>query len=104
MRRTRRELPEQATRCLTCACENWENRAANDLLGAADALTATGVVAALFVADSQQHRELVDRARDAIAEQRAWCDEHGAFEPNCPLLARTAGVPSGRDAVDTDHV
>ena len=85
MTQKRRELPEQTTRCLTCACSNRENHAAAELLANAEALTATGVVAAIFLADSEQHQDLTLRARRAIAEQRAWCHTHGVFHPNCPI-------------------
>jgi hypothetical protein len=84
----RRDLPDHATRCLTCACENRENHAATDLLRKAEALSATGVIAAIFLADSEQHRDLTLRARHAIAEQREWCDSRGPFNENCPIHAR----------------
>jgi hypothetical protein len=89
--RRRGEIPDQASRCLACACENRENEAAAELLAKAEALSATGVVAAIFLAGSDQHHELTERARRAIAEQRDWCDVHGAFHPNCPLLDRRRG-------------
>lgn len=91
MRRTR-ELPEQATRCLTCACLNRENRAAANLLDIAEALTATGVVAAIFLADSDSHYALTQQARHAIAEQRAWCHAHGAFSDDCLARSPRRGV------------
>jgi hypothetical protein len=84
----RRDLPDHATRCLTCACENRENDAAGELLARAEALSATGVIAAIFLADSDQHRDLTARAREAIAEQRESCDANGPFTANCPLHAR----------------
>lgn len=90
-----RDLTDQATRCLTCACLNRENRAAVELLETAEALTATGVVAAIFLADSDSHHALTHQARHAIAEQRAWCHEHGAFSDDCvsvPASARRRGV------------
>jgi len=88
MTEERRDLPDQSTRCLTCACENRENHAAKELLAKADALSATGVVAAIFLADSNQHLDLTERARRAIAEQREWCDRHGPFQTRCPIHGR----------------
>ena len=83
-----RDLPDHSTRCLTCACENRENRAATELLAQADALSATGVVAAIFLANSDQHMDLTERARRAIGEQREWCDRHGPSLARCPIHGR----------------
>jgi hypothetical protein len=80
-----RQLPEQATHCLTCACRNGENAAATELMADAEALTATGVIAAIFLADSEVHHDLTMQAREAIREQREWCEAKGTFREDCPL-------------------
>ena len=87
-----RELPEQATRCLTCACKNDENESAAELMADAEALTATGVIAAIFLADSEVHRDLTALAREAIAEQREWCERNGPFRDDCAIHGRR-GTP-----------
>lgn len=81
MRPKSRELPEHAGQCLTCACEDELNQPARVLLAEAEALTATGVLAAIFIADSDAHASLTIRAREAIAEQRARCERDGPFRP-----------------------
>lgn len=82
-------LPEQAGICLMCACENQENRLARDLLGSAGALSATGVIAAVFIADSSEREFLLLLARGAIAEQRARCLTEGLFvSDRCPDSVR----------------
>ena len=85
---TTRELPEQATRCLTCACKNGENASASELMAEADALTATGVIAAIFLADSEVHQDLTTLAREAIREQRDWCERNGPFREDCDMHGR----------------
>lgn len=81
-----RGLPDQSTRCLTCACANADNAAAGRLLREAEALTATGVIAAIFLAQSGSRWQLTEHARQAIAEQRAWCASHGAWDAHaCPF-------------------
>ena len=92
-----KDLPDQASRCLACACENRQNRAAARLLSLADALTATGVVAAMFIAGNEARNELSASARDAIAEQREWCSAHGAFHPETCTIERVVHlVPVAR--------
>lgn len=82
-----RELPEHAERCLNCACENESNPFGRALLEEAGALTATGVVAAIFIAGSEAHERLTIRARAAIAGQRAMCERQGPFRPDrCTVL------------------
>ncbi len=86
MARDPRELPDQATRCLACACANCENRAAAELLVHAGAHTATGVIAAIFLAPCETRWQLTDEARRAITEQRDWCNLHGPIDPeNCTV-------------------
>jgi hypothetical protein len=41
-----------------CACENAQNRLSRLLLERAGALTATGVVAAVFIATSEERQQL----------------------------------------------
>ncbi len=86
-------LSDQAGICLMCACENANNRLAQFLLARAGAMTATGVVAAVFIADSGARDELLFLARGAIAEQRERCIREGLFkEERCPevVKAKTA--------------
>ena len=57
-----------------------------ELMRATEALTATGVLAAVFVATSDEHARLVRMARAAIAEQRELCasnEGHSARRANC---------------------
>lgn|SRR5512142_2083452 len=74
-----RYLTDHSVQCLTCACANIENRSARDLLQITAALTSAGVLAAIFLADSHEHEEIVSGARAAIHEQRGWCRERGPF-------------------------
>ncbi len=70
-----------------CACENRENRLARFLLGQAGAMSATGVIAAVFIADSNERDELLALARGAIAEQREQCLNRGLFASHrCPEI------------------
>ena len=72
-----------------CACENAENRIASLLLRSAGAMTATGVVAAVFIADNSEREALLLLARGAIAEQRDHCTREGLFAPHrCPDVVR----------------
>jgi hypothetical protein len=92
-------LPEQATRCLTCACANAANAAAAELLRQAGALTATGVIAAIFLAQSDLRWSLTEQARHAIAEQRQWCEVHGAWDASvCPIEWIRRGHPGDAQA------
>jgi hypothetical protein len=78
-------LSEQAGICLMCACENPVNRLARMLLERAGALTATGVVAAVFIANNSERQGLLMLAREAIAEQRDSCLREGLFASDrCP--------------------
>jgi hypothetical protein len=82
-------LPEQAGICLMCACENQQNRLARNLLSSAGALSSTGVIAAVFIADSSERESLLLLARGAIAEQRARCLSEGLFASHrCPDTVR----------------
>lgn len=68
-----------------CACENPVNRLAHFLLWQAGAMSATGVIAAVFIAGSNERDELLALARGAIAEQRAECLSRGLFASHrCP--------------------
>jgi len=68
-----------------CACENAQNRLSRLLLERAGALTATGVVAAVFIATSEERQQLLLLARGAIAEQRDSCLRVGLFASDrCP--------------------
>ena len=81
-----RHLPEQSGECLGCACSNPENLAARELLNQTGATSAVGVLATIFVADSPEHDTIVALSRDAIVEQRAWCEANGPFKSNgCPV-------------------
>ncbi len=82
-------LSHQAGICLLCACENPNNRLARFLLARAGAMSATGVCAALFIADSTDRRDLLLLARGAIAEQRESCLSDGLFDSTrCPEVVR----------------
>jgi hypothetical protein len=82
-------LSNQAGVCLMCACENAENRLARLLLGRAGAMSATGVVAAVFIADCKERDDLLLLARGAIAEQRDRCFREGLFAAHrCPESVR----------------
>jgi hypothetical protein len=70
-------LPDGSADCLECACCNPDNRHAKTLLDMTEALTATGVLAAVFVATSDEHATLVHTARAAIAEEREACEANG---------------------------
>lgn len=70
-------LPDGSVHCLTCACKNPDNRHATLLLGMTEALSAVGVLAAVFVAASDEHARLVQTARAAIAEEREACATNG---------------------------
>ncbi len=74
-------IPERAAACLACACEDHRNHAARKLLRKTNALSATGVLAAIVIAASDEHRDIVELARAAIHEQRELCREHGPFHP-----------------------
>lgn len=72
-----------------CACENPVNRLSRLLLERAGALTATGVVAAVFIAGNAERQELLLLARGAIAEQRDRCLHEGLFASDrCPDSVR----------------
>lgn len=72
-----------------CACENPVNRLSRLLLERAGALTATGVVAAVFIAGNAERQELLLLARGAIAEQRDRCLREGLFASDrCPDSVR----------------
>ncbi len=73
------KLTDHAVQCLTCACSNFENLAGRVLLQITDSLSSAGVLAAVFMADSPEHEEIVGAAREAIHEQRVWCRERGPF-------------------------
>lgn len=72
-------IPERAAACLACACEDRRNRSARQLLKATNALSAIGVLAAIVISASEEHRTIVDLARTAIHEQREICRESGPF-------------------------
>ena len=72
-------IPERAAACLACACEDARNVAARQLLFATEALSATGVLAAIVIAESEEHKRIVELARLAIAEQREICRTEGPF-------------------------
>jgi hypothetical protein len=74
-----RHLTDHSVQCLTCACSNIENKSARDLLQITDSMSSAGVLAAVFLADSSEHEQIVGAARDAIHEQRTWCRERGPF-------------------------
>lgn len=83
-----RYLTDHSVQCLTCGCANIENRSARDLLQITAAMTAAGVLAAIFLADSHEHEEIVNAARSAIDEQRTWCRERGPFRrASCTMTA-----------------
>ena len=68
-----------------CACENAQNRLSPLLLEKTGALTATGVVAAVFIATSEERQQLLLLARGAIAEKRDRCLREGLFASDrCP--------------------
>lgn len=94
-----RHLPDQAVNCLACACLNRDNVIAAELLLAAQAATATGVVAAIFTATNHDHCEVASLARRAISEQRNWCRQHGPFRAaECRRLEVTdIAAPSAAD-------
>ncbi len=77
-----RYLTEHAIQCLACACANLENVAGRELLQLTDSLSSSGVLAAVFIGDSQEHEEIVRLAREAIEEQRVWCRVNGPFRPS----------------------
>lgn len=82
-------LSGQAGICLMCACENADNRLGRFLLGRTEALSATGVVAAVFIAGSAERDELLFLARGAIAEQRERCMREGLFkQERCPEIVK----------------
>lgn len=74
-----KHLPDRASACLTCACEDGRNEAARRLLEHTNALSMTGVLAAILMADSEEHREIVTLARDAIHVEREICRMFGPF-------------------------
>ena len=76
-----RHLTEHAVKCLSCACANLENFSARELLQLTDCLSSSGVLAAVFIADSHEHEDIVRLAREAIHEQRDWCRTHGPVRP-----------------------
>ncbi len=77
-----RHLTEHAIECLSCACANIENAAGRKLLQMTDALSSAGVLAAVFIGDSHEHEEIVQFAREAIREQRTWCNVNGPYRPS----------------------
>ncbi len=84
-----RHLPEQSGECLGCACSNAENLAARELMRRTGTNSVVGVLAAIFVAESTDHDEIVALSRDAILEQRDWCERNGPFKPDdCPIHAK----------------
>ena len=77
-------IPERADACLSCACEDPRNHNARRLLHATQALSPTGVLAAIIAAGSVEHRRIVELARIAIADQREICRREGPFrEERC---------------------
>lgn len=95
MGRRIRHIPDQAVDCLNCACLNLENAAVVDLLTTSAARTATGVIAAIYVANHHDHCELVSLTRQAIFEQRRWCREHGGFRlTECRRAEAIANAPA----------
>lgn len=82
-------LSHQAGICLICACENPNNRLGRFLLMRTGALTATGVCAALFLAEGADRCDVLVLARGAIAEQRESCLSDGLFHSaRCPEVVR----------------
>jgi hypothetical protein len=79
-KRVSNHLPERAMACLTCACEDGRNAPGCALLERTDALTSTGVLAAILIADSEEHQKIVALARQAILDERELCRSHGPFE------------------------
>ena len=79
------ELPEQAARCLDCACRNTANPEAVALKRHAGATTLEGLFAAIHLSDELLHVRLIEQLRAAIATQRRWCEEFGAFAADCPI-------------------
>lgn len=91
------DLPDQATICLVCACENRENGSASSLLTRTGAQSATGVIAAIFLAPREERWILTEHARCAVGLQREWCDRHGPFDPHrCTVerLKKRSGTPA----------
>lgn len=72
-------IPERAAACLACACEDVRNGAARHLLATTQALSATGVLAAIVIAESEEHKRIVELARNAISDQREICRTEGPF-------------------------
>lgn len=98
-----RHLPEKADQCLSCACANGENLAAQELLLVTNSATVRGVVAALFIAGLAEHGQIVALARDAISEQRQWCDRKGPFRAD-DCLRRLLVIPvAGGDSLVVEH-
>ena len=79
-KRVSNHLPERAMACLTCACEDSRNAEGRTLLERTDALTSTGVLAAILIADSEEHKEIIALAREAIHAERELCRSRGPFE------------------------
>lgn len=82
------ELPEHSANCLNCACENSENRSAQRLKATTSANSVTGVVAATYLANDDQHTQILWMTRAAINEQRSWCELRGPFRPEFCRLRR----------------
>ena len=74
-----RHLPERAAACLTCACEDRRNATARILLRRTCSLSVAGVLAAILIADTSEHVDIVSLARTAIEQQREVCREQGPF-------------------------
>ncbi len=68
------QIPQASAECLACACDNPDNRHAGILKCVTQALSATGVIAALFAASIDDHSRLVHLTRAAITEQRNVCE------------------------------
>lgn len=74
------QIPQASTECLECACENPDNNHAGMLMRVTQALSATGVIAALFAgAIDDDHARLIHLARAAITEERGICDVNGGI-------------------------
>lgn len=76
---TSAQLSDHAVACLECACTSSDNQAARMLLLYADAQTATGVLAAVFIALAEGGTHMIELARAAIAHERARCTLDGRY-------------------------
>ncbi len=91
-----KHLPEQAAQCLGCACQNSENLAARELMLVTQSVSIRGVVAAIFMSGTAEHEEIVALAREAIREQREWCDRNGPINvSDCMRHVPVIAMPGG---------